>query len=97
MREPYLESDFLISAKLPAVYDTDLENFWTQASKYFKLLVMFLKPMLFLQIFKWILENFKNLNDDQTNSNDYNYNLNIQNQKFKVLVYILNCIFNSGL
>jgi len=33
MRQPYLYSDFLQSTSLPAIYDTDLENFWTQKSK----------------------------------------------------------------
>ena len=32
MREPYLSSDFLEATSLPAAYDTDLENYWTQKS-----------------------------------------------------------------
>jgi len=32
MREPYLTSDFAASTALPTIYDTDLENFWTQTS-----------------------------------------------------------------
>ena len=32
MREPYLYSDFAKSNSLPAVFDSDLENFWTQKS-----------------------------------------------------------------
>ncbi len=33
LRETYLDSDFLISTAPATSYDTDLENFWTQASK----------------------------------------------------------------
>jgi len=32
MREQYLKADFSMSATQPSVYDTDLENFWTQTS-----------------------------------------------------------------
>ena len=31
-REPFLDSDFTQSTSLPVIYDTDLENFWTQKS-----------------------------------------------------------------
>jgi hypothetical protein len=34
MREPYLYTDFAQSNSLPAVFDSDLENFWTQKSKF---------------------------------------------------------------
>ena len=34
-RETYLDSDFSISTAPAKNYDTDLENFWTQASNHF--------------------------------------------------------------
>jgi hypothetical protein len=33
LRENFLKVDFAASSSLPLVYDTDLENFWTQTSK----------------------------------------------------------------
>jgi hypothetical protein len=35
MREPYLDSDYSESIAKPATYDADLENFWTQSSKFY--------------------------------------------------------------
>ncbi len=40
LREPYLVLDFMESTKLPVNYDTDLENFWTQTSKFWKSSIM---------------------------------------------------------
>jgi hypothetical protein len=32
LREPFLDADFTQSTSLPVIYDTDLENIWTQKS-----------------------------------------------------------------
>ena len=36
-RQPYLSSDYSLSNARLAVYDTDLENFWTQKSEVFRI------------------------------------------------------------
>jgi hypothetical protein len=33
-RQPYLKSDYKKAVSLPDYYDTDIENFWTNPSKF---------------------------------------------------------------
>ena len=86
MREPYLHSDFLQSTSLPIIYDTDLENFWTQKSiiitynKHF----MFWMKRSFLKLYQ--KENFDNINQNSNMSiqQKIDINTNIEYQKYQV-------------
>ncbi len=83
-RQPFLSDDFLVSNLPTPFYDTDLENFWTQKSKY-----LFVFEFLFKQIINsFCLENFLDKNEDKLEEtlNQFELNVNIQSQKFKVKI-----------
>ena len=82
-REPYLHSDFSESKSLPDIYDSDLENFWTQKSKLFSNLDLIEECYFFIETLQK-KENFVDEPGKETSQDKMNLNINIQNQKFKV-------------
>jgi hypothetical protein len=86
MRQPYLKSDFLQSIALPTVYDTDLENFWSQKSKKKINFCCEISNFLFKTFSFLQKENFDNVNQNLNIPLQQQINLNINNehQKYQV-------------
>ncbi len=74
-------SDFKQSIKLPAYYDTDLENYWTQKSKTNILIMTYLVINLLI-----LKENFENTNPNSNMSIEQQIYMNINDeyQKYQV-------------